>query len=154
MVVHLQSVELLRHCSAEQILRLANIARAHRFAPGQEIYACGQGATHLFCLVEGQVRAETPQGDQRWMAPPETFGVREILADQSRTERTVAVDEVLALAFDAGDFFDLLSNNIDIVRALFRQMLSPQPSAGASSGAIADSSPGGARLRAVEASSA
>jgi CRP-like cAMP-binding protein len=41
-----------------------------------------------------------------------------------RTHTATAVDDTLVLALDAEDFFDLLANNIEIVRSLFRQLLS------------------------------
>ena len=138
MVIHLQSVDLLRHCSAEQVLRLANIARPCRFDHGQEIYTYGHPPSHLYCLVEGSVRAVAVTGSSRVVVPPETFGVREILADESRAESAVAAEDVLALAFEAGDFFDLLSNNIDIVKALFRQMLADPAAREASRDAAGD----------------
>ncbi len=40
-----------------------------------------------------------------------------------RTRTARAVSDTLLLAMDGEDFFDLLSNNIEIVKALFRQFL-------------------------------
>ncbi len=55
--------------------------------------------------------------------PLTTFGVKEILSGRLRTETATATSEALVLAIEAEDFFDLLSHNIEIVKALFRQLL-------------------------------
>ena len=51
------------------------------------------------------------------------FGVLDILSGQTRSGEAVAASETRVLLIEAEDFFDLLSNNIEIVRALFRTVL-------------------------------
>lgn len=138
MVVHLQSVDLFAYCTAEQMVRMASIARVRSFRAGECLYAISDPAESLFCLVEGSVElrsAERPDSpstgkgsngegsDWRRVEPPGTFGAREILGDEPRRWSAVARSDGLALCFDADDLFDLLSNNIEIVKALFRQLL-------------------------------
>ena len=128
MVVFLQTVDLFAYCSAEQTVRIAGIARQRRFAGGERIYAANDPAEALCCVVEGEVRLASPQGGERTIGPKGTFGVREILSDRLRGEDARAAEETIVLAIDADDFFDLLSNNIEIVKALFRQLLrQPRP---------------------------
>ena len=126
-VVHLQSVELFTYCSAEQVVRMASIAQPRQFAKGERIYSVDDAAESLFCLIEGQVELQGKFESRRVM-PPGTFGAREILSDFARTEHATAVEDCEILVFDGDDFFDLLSNNIEIVKALFRQLLRPDPS--------------------------
>ena len=57
--------------------------------------------------------------------PRQLYGVREILSDRLRQEEARAEEDSLVLAIEAGDLFDLLSNNIEIVKALFRRWLRP-----------------------------
>ncbi len=52
----------------------------------------------------------------------------EILSGRLRAEQAVAGEDTLVLEIDAEDFFDLLSHNIEIVKALFRQILKQQES--------------------------
>ena len=49
-----------------------------------------------------------------------TLGVIEILSGRLRGETVTARTDSLLLALAADDFFDLLANNIEIVKALFR----------------------------------
>jgi CRP-like cAMP-binding protein len=127
-VVVLQSVELLSACSAEQILRISGIVRQSRLPAGDVIYRQGDTAEALYVVVRGSVRVV--QGEAGgWLAGPnDTFGATEILSGRLRRGSATAVAETLVLAIDAEDFFDLLANNIEIVKALFRRLLEADPS--------------------------
>lgn len=123
MVVHLQAVELFTYCTAEQTVRIAEIAEERRFAVGSLIYSRNDPAESIYCVVEGTVELESGGSRARRVGPHGTFGVREILSDRLREEQARAATEVVVLALGADDFFDLLSNNVEIVKALFRQLL-------------------------------
>ena len=59
----------------------------------------------------------------RRAGPPQTFGVTEILSGRLRHADAVATTDAHVLTITAHDFFDLLGDNIEIVKALFRQLL-------------------------------
>jgi CRP-like cAMP-binding protein len=122
-VLFLQSVDLFRFCSAEQILRLAAIARERRFATGSSIFELDQPARVLYCIVRGSVELVDGEGEIESIGPLATFGVEEILGGRLRGRTARAASDTLTLAMDAEDFFDLLANNIEIVKALFRRFL-------------------------------
>lgn len=124
MAMHLQSLDLFAFCTAEQVMRMASIARQRRFAAGDVIFHADDANESLFCVIEGQVTLSCDEGERQVHAPG-TIGVREILSGYSRSETATAVSETLVLAFDGEDLFDLLSNNIEIVKALFRKLLRP-----------------------------
>lgn len=122
-VVFLQSVDLFSFCKAEEVLRISSIAKERRFEQGERIFKEGDEADLLYCVVQGIIQMEAPDGT-KWMAMPlTTFGVKEILSGRLRTETATATSDALVLAIEAEDFFDLLSHNIEIVKALFRQLL-------------------------------
>jgi len=122
-VVFLQSVDLFSHCRAEEVLRIAAISDEESFGPGDEIYRVDDPATALYCVVRGGVRLEHDGSEAETVGPLQTFGVLEILSGRLRTERAVAQGETLVLRVRADDLFDLLANNIEIVRALFRHVI-------------------------------
>ncbi len=123
MVVYLQAVDLFTYCNAEQMMRIAGIARQQSFAEGERIYSLGDPAEAMYCVAEGAVRLRTENGAERLVGRRETFAVSEILSDRLRSEEALAESPTMALVIDAEDFFDLLSNNVEIVKALFRQLL-------------------------------
>ena len=121
-VLFLQGVDFFSACTAEQILRISAIVHQRRLTPGEKIYDPGEPAGELYCVVEGAV--STGNGDgTRVIGPGETFGVLEILSGRLRSHSAVAREDGLVLEITAEDFFDLLSHNIEIVKALFRRVI-------------------------------
>jgi len=127
-VVVLQTVEMLASCSAVQILQISAITKQHHFPAGQVIYREGDPAESLYFVVRGSVRLAKDSDSQATLGASATFGATEILSGRLRAGNATAEEETLVLAIDAEDFFDLLANNIEIVKALFRQLLEGEPS--------------------------
>ena len=123
MVVYLQPVDLFSYCNAEQMVRIAGIARQRNFAAGERIYSVSDPADAMYCVIEGAVRLEDARGVERRFEARDTFGASEILSDRLRREDAWAETATTTLEIDAEDLFDLLSNNVEIVKALFRQLL-------------------------------
>ena len=122
-VVALQSCDLFAFCRAEEILRIAGIARERQFPAGRRIYQKTDPAEVLYAVIHGAVNLDDGGGRRRRAGPLAAFGVTELLSGRLRGETATAEDDTLVLAIEAEDFFDLLSNNIDIVKALFRHLL-------------------------------
>lgn len=123
-VLFLQDVDLFAFCSAEQILRLSAIAGERTLAAGETLYESRQPADALYCVVRGEMAVEDGSGERR-LGPRETLGVEEILSGRLRAGTARASTDCLLLALDAEDFFDLLSQNVEIVKGLFRRLLRP-----------------------------
>jgi AAA family ATP:ADP antiporter len=123
MMVFLQGVDLFAHCNAEQVLRMAAIASEHAYEKGEVIFRREEPADSLFCVVEGKVRLGDDDENGVVIGPSGRFGVLDILSGSLRSGDAVAAAETRVLVIEAEDFFDLLSNNIEIVRALFRTVI-------------------------------
>jgi CRP-like cAMP-binding protein len=122
-VVILQSVDVFSQCKAEEVLRIASIAHERPFAEGEVLFSTGEPAEELHSLVRGSVRLETADGGERVsVGPLQTLGVLDILSGRLGTRTATATAAGVALAFGAEDLFDLLSNNIEIVKSLFRHV--------------------------------
>ncbi len=122
-VVFLQQVNLFSHCTANQILRISAIVHQQRFARNATIYAASESADQLYCIVGGTVQLRGPGSDTHNATSLQTFGVAEILGGRRRAADAVAMEETHVITIDAHDFFGLLSDNIEIVKALFRRLL-------------------------------
>lgn len=128
-VLFLQGVDFFSACTAEQILRISAIVHQRRLAAGERVYAAGEPAEQLYCVVEGAVGVGNDGGGLR-AGPGDTFGVSEILSGRLRSREAVAEKDSLVLEITADDFFDLLSHNIEIVKALFRRILEQKTEGG------------------------
>jgi CRP-like cAMP-binding protein len=122
-VLLLRGASLFHHCNAEAVVRIASIAAERRFEPGEDIYAIGDAADALYFVVKGKVAVEQADDVRRSLGPRETFGVQEILSGRLRGARASALEPTVTLAIEAEDFFDLLSHDIEIVKALFREVM-------------------------------
>jgi CRP-like cAMP-binding protein len=122
-VIFLQSADLFRFCDAEEILRIAAIAREIRFESGARIYEANDPPAMLYCVVRGAVEIQQANGVPRRVGPLAAFGELEILSDRLHTDSATAAEDSLLLAIEAEDFFDLLAHNIEIIKALFRRFL-------------------------------
>ncbi len=125
-VVFLQNADLFSFCKAEQIFRLAAIAHEQTLEAGEVVYKAGDASTALYLVVRGGVRVEIAGRPARDVGPLGAFGVEDILCGRLRRGQATASDDSLVLLIEAESFFDLLSDNIEIVRALFRQLLGDQ----------------------------
>ena len=117
-VLFLQDVALFSHCTAAEILRIAAIANEERFAAGATVYEVNDASETIHCVVAGAVGLENSTRDKATVSPGDAFGVVDILSGRLRTTRATAETDTRTLAINADDFFDLMSNNIGIVRAL------------------------------------
>ncbi len=122
-VVFLQKVDLFSACSAEQILRISGIVNQESFDSGESIYQANDPAECMYCVVDGTVELRGTAQAVRTLSSPDTFGVKEILSGRLREQHAVAGETLRVLKIDADDLFDLLANNIEIVKALFRRLL-------------------------------
>jgi AAA family ATP:ADP antiporter len=123
MMVFLQGVDLFAHCNAEEVLRLAAIASEQTYEKSEVIFRCGDPADGLYCVIEGRVGLDAEDEKGAVIGPSGRFGVHDILSGRTRLGDAVAVTDTRVLIIEAEDFFDLLSNNIEIVRALFRTVV-------------------------------
>lgn len=122
-VVFLQTAEFFSYCKAEEILRIAAIARERRFAKGEIIFDESEPADRFYCVVRGAVEVSIPETEPTTVGPLGAFGHYDILRGRLRQAKATAVTDTLVLFFESEDFFDLLSNNIDIVKAIFRHVM-------------------------------
>ena len=122
LVLFLRDIDLFQYCNSEEILSIAGITRQKRFSSGQIIYDYNQVADALYCLVSGSVGLETQTCDEEIIDTPCAFGFRDILSERLRESKATARADCVVVALETEDFFDLLANNIEIVKALFRKL--------------------------------
>jgi CRP-like cAMP-binding protein len=122
-IVLFQKVDLFSFCNADQLVQLAAISHECRFREGEVVYRRGDPSDALYCVVDGKVEVRGGLEERRLVGPTSRFGVLDILSGRTRTAEAVALSDTRAISIDADDFFDLLSNNIEIVKALFRQLV-------------------------------
>jgi CRP-like cAMP-binding protein len=122
MVILFQGVDLFSLCNADQLVQLAAISHECVLEEGEVVYRRGEPSDSLFLVVDGRIELRGDGDDRRLVGPAGRFGVVDILSGRPRGADALALTNSRTVKIDAEDFFDLLSNNIDIVKALFRQL--------------------------------
>lgn len=122
-VLLLQGTDLFHFCAAEEIVRIASIADPVTFQQDEIVYRATEPADALYCVVDGSIELTRRDGTKKQVSSGGAFGVLEILSGQLRQNGARAVADTRALVIQADDFFDLLSNNVEIIKALFREVL-------------------------------
>lgn len=124
-VIFLRGVEPFSSCRAEEAMRLAAIAAERHFGGGETIYTADDESDACLCVVQGRIALARPGGETRVVEAPATIGLVAILSGRRRgeTASVVSAEGARMLVIEAEDLFDLLSNNIEIVKSLFRALL-------------------------------
>lgn len=122
-VVVLQSVDFFAACTAEEVLRIAAIAKERFVPPGEELFRDRDPAEKLYCIVRGAVEVCDRNGVTETLGPLQTAGLLDLLSGRLHSTTATSRGETLVLEIQADDFFDLLSNNIELVKSLFRHLI-------------------------------
>ena len=121
-VLFLQDVELFSYCEAAQIMRIAAIANEREYQAKESVYSIMDPSSAIHCVVRGQVGLASPTQQRGEVPPGSAFGLIDVLSGRQRRLNEVAEVDTLTLTIEADDFFDLLSNNIGIIRSLVRML--------------------------------
>jgi CRP-like cAMP-binding protein len=122
-VIALEAVDLFRNLMADQLSRIAMIAREERYQPGQEILAAGAAADSVMVIVDGE--ADLIRGGEAFhqASRGQVLGAW-ALFDSAPMELTAqAAGDVRLLRVSRSDFFDLLGDNMEITAAIFSTLV-------------------------------
>ena len=122
-VIALEAVDLFKGLTPDQLARIATIARELKFLPGKVIIEPKQNLDALFVILDGAV--EISRGGQ----PIHVARNNEVLGSWALfdsdpmpvTAKTVEDTRLLRIARD--DFFDLLSDNVEITASIFSTLV-------------------------------
>jgi CRP-like cAMP-binding protein len=122
-VIALEAVELLKNLTPDQLSRIASIAREVKYPPGKTILDPNQSLDALYVIVDGAVEI-TRNGQVVLVARQyDVLGSWALFDDEpiAVTAKTVEDTQLLRIARD--DFFDLLSDNMEIAASIFSTLV-------------------------------
>ncbi len=126
----LQKADLIRgvgvfsEMRVEELYRLASIAKVVGFPADTVIFRQNDAAVAFFIVVRGEVGL-TRQGsdDRETVGPEQAVGLHSVLTQEPCAARATALEDTVAIAVGAEDFYNLLSNNTEIVASIFKFMI-------------------------------
>jgi CRP-like cAMP-binding protein len=122
-VIALEAVDLLKNLSAEQLSRIASIAKEARYPPGRVILSPDTTLDALHVILEGSVSIAREGIELHIARENEVLGSWALFDPEpmSVTAKTVEATRVLTISRD--DFYDLLSDNTEITASIFAMLV-------------------------------
>lgn len=122
-VIALEAVELLQNLTPEQLARIASIAKEVKFAPGKVILDPKQPQDALFVIVDGAVDLERSGDVLHTARQNEVLGAWALFDSDPMPVTAKTVEDTRLLRIGRDDFFDLLSDNVEITAAVFSTLV-------------------------------
>ena len=118
-VIALEGVELLRNLSPDQLSRIASIAREVRFSPGAIVLDPAKVLDALFVILDGTVELSSREGAVTTARQNDVLGAWALFDPDPLPVTAKALDDVRLLRIGRDDFYDLLSDNMEITASMF-----------------------------------
>lgn len=122
-VIALEAVELLKNLSPEQLSRIATIAREVKHPPGKTILDPNQPLDALYVIVDGSVELSRNGEALHTAGQNEVLGAWALFDDDPMPVSARTVEDTRLLRIGRDDFYDLLSDNVEITAAIFSTLV-------------------------------
>jgi len=119
----LKRVEILKPLSGEEMKRLAEGARAHRYALGEPIVRQGEEGDSFFVITSGRVEvsASDETGARAVLAQlggGDFFGEMSLLTGERRSATVTALEDTEMIVVDKANFAQVITANPSIAQSL------------------------------------
>jgi CRP-like cAMP-binding protein len=122
-VIALEAVELLRNLTPEQLSRVASIAKEVAYPPGKVIFEAGKDIDALYVVMDGSVTISRNGEELLRARQNEVIGAWALFDDEPMKVTAVAAEDARLLRINRNDFYDLLSDNIEIAAEIFSTLV-------------------------------
>ena len=120
----IRALGLFSQASVEQLYGLGSIAQEANFAGGQTIFQEEDIGDAFYVLVEGKVEhASEKRKIKEILGQGDTVGLYSVLTREPRYATARALEDTFAISIGAEDFYNLLSNNMEIVVSVFKYFI-------------------------------
>ena len=119
-VLFLKSVDLFSHIPGEDLAQVAGIAQEVTFEQGELIIQEGEMGDSLYLIIDGQVSVHRESQELTKLGEKESFGEMAILDNEPRSASVTAAEDVTCLKVSREDFYDLMSEKIEIAHGIIR----------------------------------
>jgi CRP-like cAMP-binding protein len=121
-VLLLQSIDLLNDVTTEQLAFIAAIAEEISVDTGAVIYRENDAPDGLYVVISGAIAATRAGATIDQIGSNGSFGVWALFDNQPRLTGAQATEPSQLLFVPRDDFFEVLSNHVDIVQSIFKQL--------------------------------
>lgn len=122
-VIALEGVELLKNLNPDQLARIASIAKEAHYPPGKVIMEPGKPPDALYIVLDGEVAIEQQNSPLTVARSNDVLGAWALFDPEPLPLTAKTVDDAALLRIGRDDFYDLLSDNMEITAAIFTTMV-------------------------------
>ncbi|MDZ4802989.1 MAG: cyclic nucleotide-binding domain-containing protein [Bryobacteraceae bacterium] len=122
-VIALEAVDLLKNLSAEQLSRIASIAKETRLAPGKNVLSPDTNPDALFVILEGAVSISRDGAELHVARESEVLGAWALFDPEPLAVTAKTLQDTRLLRIGRDDFYDLLSDNSEITASIFAMLV-------------------------------
>jgi CRP-like cAMP-binding protein len=122
-VIALEAVDLLKNLNPDQLSRIASIAKEVKHAPGRVILEPDKTLDGLYIIVDGSVEIQRGAERLHVARQNEVLGAWALFDTDPMPVTARALDDVRLLRISRDDFFDLLSDNMEITASIFATLV-------------------------------
>jgi CRP-like cAMP-binding protein len=122
-VIALEGVELLKNLNPDQLARIASIAKEAHYPPGKVIMEPGKPPDALYIVLDGEVAIEQQNSPLTVARSNDVLGAWALFDPEPLPLTARTVDDAALLRIGRDDFYDLLSDNMEITAAIFTTMV-------------------------------
>ncbi len=121
-VIFLQHVDVFSEVSTEQMAYIAAIVEEVTFLKAVDIYREQDLPDAIYLIVDGKVRLHRDGSDIAVIGSQEAFGTWALFDEEPRVATATTVQETRLLRVSREDFFDLLSDHVQITQGVLRAL--------------------------------
>lgn len=118
-VIALEGVELLTNLTPEQLLRIASIAQEVKYPPERLVVQPSEPPDSLYVILDGAVEIARNGETLHVARQNEVLGAWALFDDAPMPVTAKTLEDTRLLRIRRDDFYDLLSDNVEIMAAIF-----------------------------------
>ncbi len=122
-VIALEGVDLFKNLKPDQLARIASIAKEVSFTPGAVVLDPQKSLDALYVILDGSVDMTTRDGGATRAAQNDVLGAWALFDPEPLNVTATAVDSAKLLRIGRDDFYDLLSDNMEITASIFSMLV-------------------------------
>jgi CRP-like cAMP-binding protein len=122
-VLFLKSIDLFSQIPGEDLVRVAQIAEEVEFEPKEAIISEGEIGDSMYLIVAGRVEVFKGKRLVVQLGERECVGEMAILDSEPRSATVRASTPVSALKIEREDFYDLMTERLDIAQGIIKVLL-------------------------------
>lgn len=122
-VIALEAVELLKNLTADQLSRIATIAREVRYPAGKTIMQPDRTLDALYVILDGSVEIGQKNQPVTVAKQNDVLGAWALFDTDPMPISARTVEDTRLLRIGRDEFFDLLSDNMEITASIFSTLV-------------------------------